>query len=40
MYNNQASQEMQSMFKASLENDIFHSNNITFHNHIMTSHIF
>ena len=39
MYNNQASQELQSMSKTSLENDFLYSKNITFHNHMMTNHI-
>ena len=39
MHNNQASQELQSMSKTSLENDIFYSKNITFHNNMMTNHI-
>ena len=40
MDSNKASQELRSMSKTSLENDIFYSKNITFRNHMMTYHIF
>ena len=40
MHNDQASQELKTMSKAPLENDLFCSKNNTFHNHMMTNHIF
>ena len=40
MYNDQASQELKTMSKTPLENDIFCCKNNTFINHMMTKHIF
>lgn len=40
IHNNQALQELQSMSKPPLENDILCSKDNTFRNHMMTNHIF
>ena len=40
MHSNQASQELKTMCKTHLKNDIFCSKNTTFPNRMMTNHIF